>query len=399
MATTEAPLLFQGVSKESKAFRLMTQMGWEEGRGLGKDQQGITSHIRVKTRKDNAGVGTDEQKKAAQNWTVNTHIFDNILKNLKVQGAQPQVKKDSSDDDSSDDDSVEAIPVIKKVARPQGRYKRREGGKLVKGYSATDLSAILGGQDVQPAAVQSPKLVVPVVTAAVSKVVESKEQVSFVEIEVEESISLPDIAADWWGTKYGFVRAGALGSKQVQVRETVNGERPSQNGRTQFSEQDQENLYNLVNDKATTGKKGLGQADRALKIGGVKVSTRPGQKKVFADIEESENEEAQDSVVSEGQQIESAAANKLEKKRKRDESLGNEAALKEGSKIKLKSLVSQLLAEASEGKVSLKRLQRRVTASTGLFPSKSDADAFKDKLLKSSRFVVEGKNVSLKCKT
>jgi hypothetical protein len=31
-----------------------------------------------------AGVGVDEQKKAAANWTVNTHIFDNILKNLKV---------------------------------------------------------------------------------------------------------------------------------------------------------------------------------------------------------------------------------------------------------------------------------------------------------------------------
>jgi len=34
--------------------------------------------------RSNAGVGTDEQKKAAANWTVNTHIFDNILKNLKV---------------------------------------------------------------------------------------------------------------------------------------------------------------------------------------------------------------------------------------------------------------------------------------------------------------------------
>lgn len=33
---------------------------------------------------DGAGIGTDEQKKAAANWTVNTHIFDNILKNLKV---------------------------------------------------------------------------------------------------------------------------------------------------------------------------------------------------------------------------------------------------------------------------------------------------------------------------
>jgi len=82
------------------------------------------------------------------------------------------------------------------------------------------------------------------VVAAEIKVAESKEEVSFVEMECEESIPLPEIAADWWGTKYGFVRSGALGSK---VRETVNGERPRQNGRTQFSEQDQENLYNLVN--------------------------------------------------------------------------------------------------------------------------------------------------------
>lgn len=36
-------------------IRYIVPKGWEEGRGLGKDQQGITSHIRVKTRKDNAG--------------------------------------------------------------------------------------------------------------------------------------------------------------------------------------------------------------------------------------------------------------------------------------------------------------------------------------------------------
>jgi hypothetical protein len=83
-----------------------------------------------------------------------------------------------------------------------------------------------------------------VVVAVETKVAESKEEVLFVEIEGEKSAPLPEIAADWWGTKYGFVRSGALGSK---VRETVNGERPSENGRTRFSEQDQENLYNLVN--------------------------------------------------------------------------------------------------------------------------------------------------------
>ena len=90
-----------------------------------------------------------------------------------------------------------------------------------------------------------------VIAGAEIKVVESKkeifEEVIFVEMECEVNVPMPELAADWWGTKYGFVRGGALGSKQVQVRETVNGERPSENGRTRFSEQDQENLYNMVN--------------------------------------------------------------------------------------------------------------------------------------------------------
>lgn len=173
--------------------------------------------------------------------------------------------------------------------------------------------------------------------AAEVKVTETKEEASFVEMECEESTPLPEIAADWWGTKYGFVRSGALGSK---VRETVNGERPSENGRTQFSEQDQENLYNLVNDKATTGKKGLGQGERALKIEGVKITSRPGQKKVFANVEESDEE-----AGSGDSQRETVAEEKHEKKRKRDDTSAIESPLQKGSKIKLKELVAQFLTE------------------------------------------------------
>jgi Pin2-interacting protein X1 len=393
-AVVDTPVLFQGVAKDSLAFRLMTQMGWEEGNGLGKDKQGMKSHIRVKQRKDNSGIGTDEQKKAAANWTVNTHIFDNILKNLKVKAAEPEDKSGddkngSTDEDSSDDESVEAVPVVKKIARPQGRYKRREGGKLVSGYSATDLNAILGGKKDEAAPAEIAPIVVEKVVAAEVKVTETKEEIGFV--EMEESTPLPEIAADWWGTKYGFVRSGALGSK---VRETVNGERPSENGRTQFSEQDQENLYNLVNDKATTGKKGLGQGERALKIEGVKITSRPGQKKVFATVEESDEE-----AVSGDSQRETVAEEKSEKKRKRDESSATESPLQKGSKMKFKELVAQFLTESPEKKMSLRRLQKRVTTSTGLFSSKGDADSFREKLLKSSKFVVEGKKVSLKSRT
>jgi hypothetical protein len=81
----EHPVMFQGVAKDSPAFRLMTQMGWEEGKGLGKDKQGIKSHIRVRNpREEKSGVGVYEKEKAASDWTVNTHVFDNILKNLNL---------------------------------------------------------------------------------------------------------------------------------------------------------------------------------------------------------------------------------------------------------------------------------------------------------------------------
>jgi len=96
-----------------------------------------------------------------------------------------------------------------------------------------------------------------------------------------------------------------------------------------------------LQDKATTGKKGLGQGERSLKIEGVKITSRPGQKKVFANIEESDEDEVQEAVTSDSQ----GEPVKLEKKRKRDETSGNESPLQEGSKIKLKGLVAQFLAE------------------------------------------------------
>lgn len=43
--------------KESSGYRLMTAMGWKEGEGLGASKQGIKSHIKVKKKFENWGVG------------------------------------------------------------------------------------------------------------------------------------------------------------------------------------------------------------------------------------------------------------------------------------------------------------------------------------------------------
>lgn len=119
--------------------------GWEEGQGLGKNKQGISTHVRVVKKFDNtgerlpvlrlapacgshslwelleaaagiklvygagaaaelwssplsnisltssarAGIGIAEARKEASNWSVNTAVFDAILKNLNVVSARP----------------------------------------------------------------------------------------------------------------------------------------------------------------------------------------------------------------------------------------------------------------------------------------------------------------------
>ena len=49
---------------------MLQKMGWQEGSGLGKEQQGMTEHIKVKKLEDGAGVikwsikPTDERRLA-----------------------------------------------------------------------------------------------------------------------------------------------------------------------------------------------------------------------------------------------------------------------------------------------------------------------------------------------
>ena len=43
--------------KNSFAQKLLSKMGWTEGKGLGKREDGIVDHVRVKRRIDSAGIG------------------------------------------------------------------------------------------------------------------------------------------------------------------------------------------------------------------------------------------------------------------------------------------------------------------------------------------------------
>eukprot|EP00850_Spirogloea_muscicola_P021169 SM000239S08074 [mRNA] locus=s239:12763:16131:+ [translate_table: standard] len=315
--------LFQGVDKASAAFRLMQRLGWEEGAGLGKQGQGIREHLRVRKNVDHAGVGVAEAQRAASDWTVNTSVFDDILRNLNVAAAaratepaaEPVVPKVHqlawykkragtgllvlSKAEARDADDITGAPKqgrARKAARPQGRYKKREAGKSVRSYSTDDLSAILGerpstamdGQATETSQV-APAAAVPEPKRAQASSSDDSADEEVVHLAAAVPSTLGRLlsskqddsvkaSGSWWGSKYGFIRGGALGAKSdhptasqdkaSEQRATAESSEAASD-RVAFSEQDQTNLYNLVQDNATKGRRGLGIADAPRKVAGV----------------------------------------------------------------------------------------------------------------------------------
>eukprot|EP00257_Ricinus_communis_P023844 XP_015583948.1 PIN2/TERF1-interacting telomerase inhibitor 1 isoform X1 [Ricinus communis] len=409
MAAPEAPLCYVGVAKASPAFRLMKQMGWEEGEGLGKDKQGIKGYVRVKNKQDTTGVGVDKPN----NWAFDTTQFDSILKRLKVQAAQPTdevsvlntvVEKEKDNEEKtktglSSDHHQEPV----KATRPQGRYKRRERGKLVQAYSSKDLEGILVKkvQDTDP---------------IVDNELQSAEAYE-TEALYSAECKAEAVSQEWWGYKSGFVSGGFLGAQsKKKSNRTVNGQ--NHNERTVFHEEDQENLYKLVQDNATAGKQGLGIKSQPKKIAGVRFQ---GKRTSFtdsddedsadedmdsADYDSSVEEKHSDTSVKEDYDEGNASNENIAHlsssgKRKRDNTPEMENIDKQ--KLNLKKLCKRLLHQVPEESLKLKKLkiliEEHSSSAFSSFSSKKDAIAYlKRKLEGSRKFSIEGKRVSLRCR-
>lgn len=411
-------MCYQGVARESAAFRLMKEMGWEEGQGLGKHKQGIKEHVKVKKKQDTTGVGVD---KAANNWTFNTAEFDNILKKLRVQVAASE--DGEANREKQEVKKTEMTTTVLKAARPQGRYKKRERGKLVSGYTEKDLQEILGNRCESSGHCTNMDTPETEVVKEESKLVEKYARVQVVEgtvkgnaiLESTHSVDLTQTpsehqSAEWWGHKHGFVWGGLLGAKsevkkpvalkESQCSDVGNGQVSTI--RNAFCEEDQENLYNLVQDKSTTGKQGLGIRDKPKKIAGVHWK---GQKVSF-DTDEDKEERSAD------EDIQQALVQDASLKRKRDETvIGNDISKEKSCavfevnnvsrpRLKWKKMCKQLLQEVPGQSMKIKHLRKCIQSQSNSFisefcSSRDAASYLKEKLENSSKFVVEGKRVSL----
>ncbi|KAJ8288006.1 hypothetical protein COCON_G00006650 [Conger conger] len=82
------------VEEKSRGLRFAEQQllrhGWEQGKGLGRDENGISEAIQVKVKCDKGGVGHSQGEQFTFHWW--DHIFNKASSNLVVESDQDGIK-------------------------------------------------------------------------------------------------------------------------------------------------------------------------------------------------------------------------------------------------------------------------------------------------------------------
>lgn len=142
-------------------------MGWKSGQGLGLNNDGTTSHIKISAKDDNLGIGAS-QKDAETGWLNNSKSYQEVLDRLaksaeeakegesesdnkkKSKKDKKESKKDKKKDKKSEKSTksdkkssldVQKAPTILKNAH-RAKFIRN---KAVSSYSEASLKEILGG--------------------------------------------------------------------------------------------------------------------------------------------------------------------------------------------------------------------------------------------------------------
>jgi Pin2-interacting protein X1 len=154
--------LNQAWAKDTSAFgyRMLRKMGWNEGNGLGKNQDGINTHVKVSKRAQGLGLGAAKDTTGDSAWSSTASTFASVLSALnevhgqdaqkgKQKKSKKKSKKSSSSSASSSSSSSSSPVPARKGLQPELKAAcpsraRRVKAKDVRSFSTADLRAILG---------------------------------------------------------------------------------------------------------------------------------------------------------------------------------------------------------------------------------------------------------------
>mmetsp|Transcript_12977 Transcript_12977/g.29932 ORF Transcript_12977/g.29932 Transcript_12977/m.29932 type:complete len:441 (+) Transcript_12977:37-1359(+) len=93
VAETPEDRFYQGMQTSGLGFKLLSKMGWEQGKGLGANEDGISRHVWVKKKADVVGIGGTNKI----DWTASTNTYNDLLSRLKTYTAEDASSSSESD--------------------------------------------------------------------------------------------------------------------------------------------------------------------------------------------------------------------------------------------------------------------------------------------------------------
>lgn len=117
--------------KTKFGLKMLQKMGWTEGKGLGKNEDGVSEHVKVSKKSNNLGLGATRDMTGAAGWNNTAVSFNGVLEALgKAYGTGV-----------SDQNGAKRKKEKKKAKRKGGKDKGSKEKKRKKG------GATLGGDE------------------------------------------------------------------------------------------------------------------------------------------------------------------------------------------------------------------------------------------------------------
>ena len=125
---------------------MLEKMGWKgDGVGLGKNQQGTSTHLRAVKRAESLGIGAETDAFGDSGWQQTNAAFHGVLANLKKEHS-------GNNSGSDDDDNKEARKKRKKEEKKRKKKEEKRRAKAAAadgGASSTDGGIRLAQNKVQ----------------------------------------------------------------------------------------------------------------------------------------------------------------------------------------------------------------------------------------------------------
>ena len=129
---------------DSSSFgrKMLEKMGWKSGQGLGLNNDGTTSHIKIAVKDDNLGIGAS-QKDAETGWLNNSKSYQEVLDRLSKscdsgENVEKEEKKKHKKDKKKSDKSDKKVKKEKKESKKTKKSKKTESSES---ESETDSSS------------------------------------------------------------------------------------------------------------------------------------------------------------------------------------------------------------------------------------------------------------------